>query len=73
MSPGIGAPSVDCSDLLGRAALLRLEAGVLRERANSTNEIVVRDQYLKLADRWAMLAAALETCSFEQLSQARPL
>ena len=48
------------TDALSRAAAFRIEANVLRERANTTDEAVVREQYLALADRWSMFAANLE-------------
>ena len=48
------------TDAIGRAAAFRLEAEALRERARRTNETVVRDQYLALADRWSVFASSLE-------------
>jgi hypothetical protein len=52
--------SKDDADLLSRAAHFRLEADTLRQRAHATDELVVRDQYFKLADRWSTLAAGME-------------
>ena len=57
---GGGTLSRDRNNLLSRAALFRLEADTLRLRAGATDETVIRDQYFKLADRWATLAAGLE-------------
>ena len=48
------------ADAIGRAAGFRLEAETLRERARATDEAVVREQYLALADRWMMFASSLE-------------
>jgi len=48
------------TDAIGRAAAFRLEAEALRERARRTDETVVRDQYLALADRWSVFASSLE-------------
>ena len=45
---------------VSRAAAFRIEAEILRERARATDEAVVREQYLALADRWAMFATSLE-------------
>lgn len=70
MVSGDGILSKDCSDLLSRAAFFRLEASILRERAHSTDESIVRDQYFKLADRWFTLAAALEAQLLTQLIEA---
>lgn len=56
--------SEDSADLLGRAALFRHEAEVLRERARETGEMVVGDQYFKLAERWVIFAVALEARVF---------
>jgi len=53
-------------DLLARAAFFRLEAEALRQRARASDEMVVRDQYFKLADRWSVLAAGLEATLFLQ-------
>ena len=52
--------SNDARARAGRAATFRIEADALRERAFATDEHVVKDQYLALADRWSMLAAHLE-------------
>lgn len=54
--------------LLARAALFRLEAETLRERASATGEPVIRNQYFQLADRWLMLAAGLEAETFAGLT-----
>lgn len=48
------------ADAIGRAAGFRIEAETLRERARATDEAVVREQYLALADRWSMFASSLE-------------
>jgi len=48
------------TDAIGRAAAFRIEAEALRERARRTDEAVVRDQYLALADRWSVFASSLE-------------
>lgn len=48
------------ADAIGRAAGFRLEAETLRERARATDEAVVREHYLALADRWTMFASSLE-------------
>ena len=55
------------ADLLARAALFRLEAETLRERASAIGEPVIRNQYFQLADRWLMLAAGLEAETFTRL------
>lgn len=47
-------------DAMSRAAAFRIEADMLRARARATGEAVIREQYLALADRWAMFAANLE-------------
>ncbi len=57
-------PSGTVRDLVGRAALFRIEADMLRERACMTDEPVVREQYLALAERWSMFAAGLEAEAF---------
>ena len=43
------------ADAIGRAAGFRLEAETLRERARATDEAVVREHYLALADRWTIV------------------
>ena len=48
------------TDALSRAASFRIEADILRERAQASGEPVVREQYLALADRWSTFAASLE-------------
>ena len=48
------------ADTLSRAAVFRIEADVLRERARVTDEAAIREQYLALADRWTMFASSLE-------------
>ena len=58
--------AMESENLFGRAAQFRIEAAVLRERAETMDENVIRDQYLLLADRWTMLAAGLEA---EQLAR----
>ncbi|HWA91635.1 MAG TPA: hypothetical protein VG889_16470 [Rhizomicrobium sp.] len=52
--------SNDGQSLVSRAATFRIEADMLRRRAVEVDEDVIRDQYLKLADRWSTLAAHLE-------------
>jgi hypothetical protein len=58
--------AMELENLFGRAAQFRIEADALRKRAAAMDEDVIRDQYLLLADRWAMLAAGLEA---EQLAR----
>jgi hypothetical protein len=48
------------ADAISRAAAFRIEANLLRERAGTAGETIIREQYLALADRWAMFAANLE-------------
>ncbi len=57
---GIGNLSDDAAGALGRAAGFRIEADILRQRADATDEAVIREQYRALAERWSMLAAHLE-------------
>lgn len=71
VTSGGGILSNDNSDLASRAALFRLEADALRQRAGATNETVVRAQYFKLADHWTMLAAGLELQLLAQLTGPR--
>lgn len=71
VTPGGEIFSKDHSDLLSRAAFFRLEADALRQRAQVTDEMVVRDQYFKLADRWTTLAAGLEADLLTQMIDAR--
>lgn len=71
VTPGGEIFSQDHSDLLSRAAFFRLEADALRQRAQVTDEMVVRDQYFKLADRWTTLAAGLEADLLTQMIDAR--
>jgi hypothetical protein len=62
-APAVNSENVlsqDQEDLIGRAASFRIEAQWLRTRAAGADESVIREQYLALADRWAMLAASLE-------------
>lgn len=54
------------ADAMSRAAAFRIEADILRERANATDESVICEQYLALANRWAMLAANLEAETMHQ-------
>jgi hypothetical protein len=68
VSSGSEILSEKCSqDLLARAALFRVEADSIRERASAIGEPVIRNQYFQLADRWLMLAAGLEAELFAQL------
>ena len=53
-------PSDMARKLVGRAANFRIEADMLRERAGVTEEPLMREQYLALAERWSVLAAGLE-------------
>ncbi len=62
-----GAISKDARDLVGRAARFRLEADALRERAGATDETLIRDQYLALAERWSAFASFLEGEGFARL------
>jgi hypothetical protein len=55
-----------CEDLVSRAAGFRMEASVLRARAEASEEPVIRDQYLVLADRWSNVATSLEAALFDQ-------
>lgn len=71
MTAGDGILSNDSSDLASRAALFRLEADVLRQRARATDETVIRARYSKLADHWTMLAAGLELQLLAQLTEPR--
>lgn len=47
-------------DLISRAALYRIEAEALRERACAVHDTLIRDQYLDIAARWSLVAAHLE-------------
>ena len=60
MRPGGEALSDDARARIGRAATFRIEADALRERAQASDENLVKNEYLALADRWSMLAAHLE-------------
>jgi hypothetical protein len=53
-------PSGTAHALVGRAATFRIEAEALRARAHATDEPVIRDHYLALAQRWSTLATGLE-------------
>ncbi|HWA04235.1 MAG TPA: hypothetical protein VG819_12000 [Rhizomicrobium sp.] len=47
-------------DLVARASLFRAESDALSERAAQIGEAAIREAYLKLAERFVMLAAGLE-------------
>lgn len=47
-------------DLAGRAACFRMEAEMLKSRACASDERVIKEQYLALAERWSTLAASLD-------------
>jgi len=60
--------SGDAYDLIGRAATFRIEADLLRARAQETDEPAIREEYLALANRWVSFAAGLEAQMFVGLS-----
>jgi hypothetical protein len=69
VTSGDGVSSNGIGDPISRAALFRLEADALRQRACTTDETVIRDQYFKLAVHWSMLAAGLEAQFLTELTE----
>jgi hypothetical protein len=69
VTSGDGVSSNGIGDPISRAALFRLEADALRQRACATDETVIRDQYFKLADHWSMLAVGLEVQFLTELTE----
>jgi hypothetical protein len=50
----------DERDFIRQAAVLRMEAQFLRDRARAMDAGIVQDAYFQIADRWMQLAAGLE-------------
>ena len=57
-------------DLVSRAANFRIEADILRDRAQEAGDNTIRKEYLSLADRWSLCAAHLEAEAIVKLHDA---